>query len=198
MPMQPRSSTGIFSRPLLMYDILAIWLMISPTPSRMKSANMKSITGRVPVMAAPALRPTKPRSQMGVSHSRSGPKRSYSPAVVLKLPPRLPMPSPITKMRGLAAISSESASSVAFMNVSSRMGSPVIHVRGRGRWVGPGAAFGELAGVYHRGADLLVDRPQLRFSCETLLQQYVLQPQDRVARLPGFDRFAGAVGEVAH
>ena len=53
MPMQPRSSTGILSRPLLMYCILAIWLMISPTPSRTKSANMKSITGRVPVMAAP-------------------------------------------------------------------------------------------------------------------------------------------------
>ena len=41
--------------------------------SRTKSANMKSITGRVPVMAAPHARPTKPRSQIGVSHSRSGP-----------------------------------------------------------------------------------------------------------------------------
>ena len=31
MPMQPRSRTGILSRPLLMYCILAIWLTISPT-----------------------------------------------------------------------------------------------------------------------------------------------------------------------
>ena len=73
MPMQPRSRIGIFSRPLLMYCILAIWLTISPTASRTKSANMKSITGRVPVIAAPQPRPTKPRSQIGVSHSRSGP-----------------------------------------------------------------------------------------------------------------------------
>ena len=94
MPMQPRSRSGIFSRPLLMYCILAIWLRISPTASRTKSANMKSTTGRVPVMAAPHARPTKPRSQIGVSHSRSGPYRSNSPAVVLKLPPRLPIPRP--------------------------------------------------------------------------------------------------------
>jgi hypothetical protein len=46
-PIQPRKRTGILSRPLLMYWILAIWLMISPTESRMKSANMKPITGRV-------------------------------------------------------------------------------------------------------------------------------------------------------
>ena len=31
MPMQPRSRIGIFSRPSLMYCILAIWLRISPT-----------------------------------------------------------------------------------------------------------------------------------------------------------------------
>ena len=76
MPMQPRSRIGILSRPLLMYCILAIWLMISPTESRTKSANMKSMTGRVPVMAAPQPRPTKPRSQIGVSQSRTGPYRS--------------------------------------------------------------------------------------------------------------------------
>jgi len=119
IPMQPRSTTGIFRRPLLMYAILAIWLTISPTPSRTKSANMKSITGRVPVIAAPQLRPTNPRSQMGVSQSRTGPYRSNSPAVVLKFPPRLPMPSPMTKIRGSRAISSPSASSVACMKLIS-------------------------------------------------------------------------------
>ncbi len=106
MPTQPRSSTGIVSRPLLMYCILAIWLRISPTASRTKSANMKSITGRVPVIAAPQARPTNPRSQIGVSQSRTGPYRSNSPVVVAKLPPRLPIPSPITKIRGFCAISS--------------------------------------------------------------------------------------------
>ena len=113
MPMQPRSRTGIFRRPLDMYCILAIWFTISPTESRMKSANMKSITGRVPVIAAPQARPTKPRSEIGVSHSRSGPYRAYRPVVVLKLPPRMPIPSPMTKIFGFAAISSARASCVA-------------------------------------------------------------------------------------
>ncbi len=73
MPMQPRKMSGILSRPLLMYCILAIWLMISPMASRMKSTNMKSTIGRLPVIAAPAHMPTKPRSLIGVSRSRSGP-----------------------------------------------------------------------------------------------------------------------------
>ena len=45
IPMQPRRRRGIFSRPLLMYCILAIWLTTSPTASNRKSANMKSTTG---------------------------------------------------------------------------------------------------------------------------------------------------------
>ena len=73
MPMQPRSTIGIFSRPLLMYWILAAWLMSSPSASRMKSTNMKSTTGRAPVIAAPVHRPMKPRSLIGVSRRRSGP-----------------------------------------------------------------------------------------------------------------------------
>ncbi len=52
---------------------MAIWLIISPMASRMKSMNMKSTTGRVPVIAAPVHRPTNPRSLMGVSRRRSGP-----------------------------------------------------------------------------------------------------------------------------
>ncbi len=81
---------------------------------------MKSITGRVPVIAAPPASPTNPRSQIGVSQRRTGPYRSNRPDVVAKLPPRLPIPSPITKIRGFFAISSVRASSVAFMKVSSR------------------------------------------------------------------------------
>ena len=52
----------------------------------MKSWNMKSTTGREPVMAAPQASPTKPRSQIGVSHKRSGPYFSNRPTVVRKLP----------------------------------------------------------------------------------------------------------------
>ena len=38
--------------------------------------NMKSTIGRVPVSAAPVQSAVNPRSLMGVSRSRSGPKRS--------------------------------------------------------------------------------------------------------------------------
>ena len=70
-------------------------------------------SNRVPVMPAPQASPTNPRSQMGVSHSRSAPCSSYRPLVVTKLPPRFPIPSPITKMAGLLDISPASASSTA-------------------------------------------------------------------------------------
>ncbi len=71
----------------------------------MKSMNMKSMTGRVPVIAAPQASPTKPRSQIGVSQRRSAPYLANRPVVVAKLPPRAPMPSPMTKMPGWQAIS---------------------------------------------------------------------------------------------
>ena len=65
---------------------------------------MRVAKGRVPVMAAPQPRPTKPRSEIGVSHNRSAPYLSYRPAVVIKFPPRAPIPSPITKISGFSAI----------------------------------------------------------------------------------------------
>ena len=73
IPMQPLSTTGILSRPLDMNCIFAIWLTISPQASSRKSTNMKSTTGRAPAIAAPHASPVKPRSQIGVSRSRSGP-----------------------------------------------------------------------------------------------------------------------------
>ena len=66
---------------------------------------VETAAGRVPVIAAPQPRPTKPRSQIGVSRKRSAPYFANSPAVVPKFPPRTPMPSPSTKMPGLRAIS---------------------------------------------------------------------------------------------
>ena len=72
----PGARTGILSRPLLMYWILAIWLMISPTASSTKSANMKSIDRARAGHGGSAARPTNPRSQIGVSQSRTGPYSS--------------------------------------------------------------------------------------------------------------------------
>ncbi len=53
----------------------------------MKSANISSTTGRMPSTAAPMPRPMKAVSEIGVSMMRSGPKRSSSPVVELKMPP---------------------------------------------------------------------------------------------------------------
>ena len=120
MPMQPRSTSGILSRPLDMNCTFAIWLTISAQASSTKSTNMKSTTGRAPAIAAPQARPVNPRSQIGVSRSRSGPYFAYRPAVVRKLPPRRPIPSPSTNTDGSAAIADSSASTVAWMKESGR------------------------------------------------------------------------------
>ena len=121
-------------------------------------------------------RPTKPRSQIGVSQSRSGPYSSYSPAVVLKLPPRLPMPSPMTKIAGSPPSPSASASSVACVKVISRgaaasrlRSAPAGRCRRLGdrrasvavRRVGPGARLGERLRLGDQRRDLGVDRVEL-------------------------------------
>ena len=56
--------------------------------------NIKSTTGRAPDIAAPQANPTNPLSQIGVSQTLNCPYFSNNPNVVLKFPPRLPIPSP--------------------------------------------------------------------------------------------------------
>jgi len=63
--------------------MLLIWLKAQP----MKSMNWNSATGRMPVSEAPNAAPTMADSAMGVSMTRSGPKRSMNPSVTLKAPP---------------------------------------------------------------------------------------------------------------
>ena len=53
----------------------------------MKSMNWNSATGRMPVSDAPKAAPTMADSAMGVSMTRSGPKRSMKPSVTLNAPP---------------------------------------------------------------------------------------------------------------
>ena len=55
---------------------------------------MISATGRIPVIAAPMAAPTIACSEMGVSHTRSGPNSSNRPTVVLNTPPAAAMSSP--------------------------------------------------------------------------------------------------------
>ena len=68
--------------------------------------NCISHTGRRPMCAAPAAAPTKPVSLIGVSITRSAPKRSSSPSVTLNAPPYFPMSSPRQKTDGSRSISS--------------------------------------------------------------------------------------------
>jgi hypothetical protein len=62
---------------------LTIWLKAQA----MKSMNCISTTGRRPIMPAPIAAPTIADSLIGVSITRSGPKRSRKPAVTRKAPP---------------------------------------------------------------------------------------------------------------
>jgi len=59
-----------------------------------KSENIIAATGRKPASAMPIEAPTKPVSEIGVSMTRSGPKKSSSPSVILNDPPAAPMSSP--------------------------------------------------------------------------------------------------------
>ena len=51
--------------------------------TREKDQDMNSTIGRRPHMAAPRPRPEKPASEMGVSMTRSGPKRASMPSETL-------------------------------------------------------------------------------------------------------------------
>ena len=75
----------------------------------MKSANWYSTTGRRPLSAAPAARPVKPDSAIGVSTTRRSPNFSRKPLVTLKAPPNWPTSSPMRKTDSSASISAISA-----------------------------------------------------------------------------------------
>src|SRR5579871_438616 len=87
----------------------------------MKSPNMISTTGRMPVMAAPTAMPVKPASEIGVSRTRSGPNSSTKPDSTLNAVPASATSSPMTKTRLSRRISSASASRTASPNVNSRV-----------------------------------------------------------------------------
>ena len=59
-----------------MYQYFADWLTRLSIGSAMKSPNMISMTGRRPVTAAPNAAPASASSEIGVSKTRSAPKRS--------------------------------------------------------------------------------------------------------------------------
>src|SRR2546430_2488835 len=88
--------------------------------SVMKSPNMMSTIGRMPVIAAPTPMPEKPGSEIGVSRMRSGPNSSTRPFRTPKVVPASATPSPMRKTVGSRRSSSAIASLIASPNVSSR------------------------------------------------------------------------------
>src|SRR5919198_1168470 len=89
--------------------------------SVMKSPNMMSTTGRIPVIAAPRPIPVIPASEMGESRTRSGPNSSTRPDSTLKGVPASATSSPITKTLSSRRISSASASLTACASEISRV-----------------------------------------------------------------------------
>src|SRR6478752_4190303 len=86
----------------------------------MKSPNMISTTGRIPVIAAPTPIPVIPTSEIGESMIRCGPNSSTSPENTLNGVPASATSSPITYTVASRRSSSASASRIACASVSSR------------------------------------------------------------------------------
>src|SRR5579862_7175868 len=87
----------------------------------MKSPNIMSITGRMPVIAAPTPRPVMPASEMGESMTLVTPNSSTNPDSTLNGVPASATSSPRMNTVGSRRISSASASRMAWPIVSSRM-----------------------------------------------------------------------------
>src|SRR5579885_569023 len=87
----------------------------------MKSPNIISTTGRIPVIAPPTPRPVMPASEIGESITRPGPNSSTNPASTLNGVPASATSSPIMNTVGSRRISSASASRMACASVISRV-----------------------------------------------------------------------------
>src|SRR5687768_191535 len=92
----------------------------------MKSPNMISTTGRIPVMAAPTPIPLMPASEIGESITRWVPNSPTSPDNTLNGVPASATSSPMINTVGSRRISSDSASLIAWLNVISRPGLLVV------------------------------------------------------------------------
>ena len=89
-----------------------------------KSMNMISTTGLSPLIAAPTAAPTIAASEIGVSRTRSAPKRSSRPRVTPKGPPGAATSSPKSTTLSSAAIASASARLMAWPKRISLMARP--------------------------------------------------------------------------
>src|SRR5918911_1100027 len=88
----------------------------------MKPMNWISATGRRPVSAMPNAVPTIADSASGVSNTRFGPNRAWSPSVARNTPPSLPTSWPITTTRSSAPSACSSARLMAWTMMASATG----------------------------------------------------------------------------
>ena len=117
-PTAERTTSGMLACSLEMYQYFADWLTSESIGSAMKSPNMISMIGRRPVAAAPNAALASASSEIGVSITRSSPKRSVRPGVALKTPPATPTSSPRKITLGSRSSSSAIASRIATRNSS--------------------------------------------------------------------------------
>src|SRR5207302_5836795 len=106
--------------------ILAAWLTSWSMTSVMKSPNMMSTIGRIPVIAAPSPMPVMPASEIGESRIRSAPNSSTRPESTLKGVPASATSSPIRKTDGSRRSSSPIASLTAWERVNRRVAGSTI------------------------------------------------------------------------
>src|SRR5215467_7324130 len=163
--------------------------------SVMKSPNMMSTTGRIPVMAAPSAMPVKPASEIGVSLTRSGPNSSTRPLSTLNGVPASATSSPRMNTASSRLSSSASASRTAWPRVISRVASSVDmhrHLFG----IGVGCLEPELHALPNLGRRGLFERLEL-VGAHALLEQAGGEQRDRVALpQPRFLLGPGAVGAI--
>src|SRR5208283_1121081 len=151
----------------------------------MKSPNMMSTTGRMPVMAAPTASPVKPASEIGVSSTRSLPNSSNRPARTLKGVPASATSSPMMQTVLSRRISSASASRIACAKVISRAPASGIHVLAHFIDSRIRRRDCEVNGFLHLCLKLRLHSIQCGLIGELLLHQPLSKIRDRVPlRLP--------------
>src|SRR5215467_10722170 len=159
-----------------------------------KSPNIMSITGRMPVMAAPTPTPVKPASEIGVSITRAVPNSSTRPDKTLKGVPASATSSPRTQTVLSRRISSASASRTAWPKVNSRTAASGIYVLLR--FFGFGIRCGNRK--IHRGlhfcADIGFNASQRSRVGQLLSQQPVRKELDGIA--PGLPFLFFVLGAI--
>src|SRR6266540_6028566 len=212
-----RITIGTLALPPNMYLSLAPWLKIWSMQTPKKSTNISSATGRSPVAAAPTAAPMYPDSEIGVSSTRSRPKRWTRPLVTPSTPPQASScsnpgtvappatSSPMSTTSGSRSISTASASLTASRKVSVRVATdmatpplPVgdVDVGERVLGLGLGAALGERDRLVDRGLGGRVALLDLLGGQQAALLRLLGEEGERVVLAVGGRLLGGPVGDL--